>query len=140
MTPVTLRRLAGLVDARKNRDLARLEALFAEDRRLQAELGDLTATLARELGEEADMPPGRQGLRYIWVEQRSRAIRRRRAELTAAIRVARAAAVQSLGKHRALEDLVDRAEDAEAQARAARAERESPPPAPSRPTTLGLGD
>ena len=140
MTPAMLRRLAGLVDARKYRDLARLEALVTEDRRLQAELAALGTTLAREQTESEDMALGPRGLRYIWVEQRIQITRSRRSELATAIRAARAAAVQSLGKQRALENLVDRAEDAEARVRTARAEREAPPSAALGSTGLGPSD
>ncbi|MFO1141440.1 MAG: hypothetical protein U1E59_03455 [Amaricoccus sp.] len=135
MTPATLRGLAGLVDARTNRDLARLEALVAEDRRLEAELAELASTLVREHPESRDIAFPSQALRYIWVEQRTRAACRRRSELAAAIRAARAAAVQSLGKQRALEELVGRAQNAEDQVRTARAEREA---APSDPGPFGL--
>ena len=45
---------------------------------------------------------------------------------------ARAAAVQSLGKHAALEKLADRADQDAAQIRAARAERDAPQPAARR--------
>jgi hypothetical protein len=127
VTPAGLRALAGLVEARKARDLARLEGLVAEDRRLEAEIAELAATGSRDLAEGAALPLARQGLREIWAEQRIRAARRRRAELAARIRAARAEAVQSLGRHRALEHLVEGADRSEAQRRLARAEREAPP-------------
>jgi hypothetical protein len=127
VTPAALRALAGLVEARRARDLARLEGLVAEDRRLEAEIAELAAVGCRDVAEAEALPLARQGLREIWAEQRIRAARRRRAELAARIRAARADAVQSLGRHRALEHLVEGAERSEAQRRLARAEREAPP-------------
>jgi hypothetical protein len=127
VTPAALRALAGLVEARKARDLARLEGLVAEDRRLAAEIAELAATGARDLAEGAPLPLAQQGLRQAWAESRIRAARRRRAELAARIREARAEAVQSLGRHRALERLVDGADRSEGQRRFARADREAPP-------------
>ena len=132
MTPAMLRRLVGLVDARKARDLARLDGLLAEDRRLAAEVEHLAATATLDLASGEPLPPAQQGLRLAWADQRIRAIRRRRAELAAGIRAARTAAAQSLGKHRSLEHLVDRADRAALQLRAARAEREAAPPTPTR--------
>ncbi len=127
MTPVALQRLAGLVEARKARDLARLETLLAEDRRLAAEIAAVAATAARDLAEAPDLPLAQQGLRQRWADQRIRRAGERRAELAAAIRAARAIAVQSLGKHRALENLVERADREARRLRAARAEREASP-------------
>jgi len=48
MTPHALRALAGLVEARKIRDLGLLDGLLAEDRRLAAEIAGLVAEIARE--------------------------------------------------------------------------------------------
>lgn len=127
MTPGALRRLAGLLDARKARDLARLEALVAEDRRLAAEVAALAATPARDLATGIAVPLVQQARRQAWADQRIRAARRRRAELAGLIRDARAAAVRSLGKHESLESLVARADRTAAQLLAARAEREAPP-------------
>jgi hypothetical protein len=127
VTPQALRALAGLVEARKARDLARLEGLVAEDRRLEAEIAELAATGCRDLAGGDALPLARQGLREIWAEQRIRAARRRRAELAAGIRAARADAVQSLGRHRALEALVGGAERSEERRGQARAEREALP-------------
>jgi hypothetical protein len=126
VTPAALGRLAGLVEARKARDLARLEGLVAENGRLEAEIAALAATGTRDLGAAEALPLAQQGLRARWAEARIRAARARRAELAAAIRAARAEAVQSLGKHRALEELVDRAEREVPPARAARGERGRP--------------
>jgi hypothetical protein len=126
MTPAALRQLLGLIEARKARDLAQLDRLLGEDRRLAAEIAELASTAARDLAD-GELPPGRQGVRLAWADQRIRAARRRRAELAQAIRAARAAAARSLGKHQALEHLTDRADRAALHLRAARAEREAPP-------------
>ena len=128
MTPAKLRELAGLVEARKARDLARLDALLAEDRRLAAEIAGLMGTAARDLATGIALPLPQQALRQAWADQRIRAAHRRRAELIPAIRAARAEALQSLGKHRALENLVERADRTAARLAAARTEREAPAP------------
>ena len=109
------------------RDLSVLENLVAEDRGLEARMAELAATAARDLAEGASLPLLQQGLRQAWSEQHLRAAARRRRELATAIHAARAAAVQSLGRHRALDDLVERADRAELATRQARAEREAPP-------------
>jgi hypothetical protein len=128
VTPQALHRLASLLEARKARDLARLEALVAEDRRLAAEIAEIAATATRDMAGPEPLPLPQQGLRQRWADGRIRAASERRAGLAAGIRDARAEAVQSLGKHRALERLVERADRAAAQIREARAEREAPPP------------
>lgn len=124
-----LRALAGLVEARKARDLAALDALMAEDRRLAAEMAELARTPSRdaEAGGGA-LPLDRQAARLAWVERRMRALGAARVALRAPIAAARAAAVQSLGKHEALDHLVARETRAAAQRRESRAEREAPPP------------
>ena len=123
MTPEALRRLTGLAEARKARDLARLDGLLTRDRQL--------AGRARRPGRRRSpatspaappLPPAQQALRQAWVDQRIRAAARQRAALAAGIAAARAAAVQSLGKHRALEHLVERGD---------RDARQRAPPAPS---------
>jgi hypothetical protein len=128
VTPAALRALVTLVDARRARDLAALDRLLAEDRRLAAEIAELARTAVRDAAAGEALPPERQALRLAWAEQRIRAARRRQGELAAAIREARAAAARSLGKHRSLETLAERAERAAGQALDARAEREAPPP------------
>jgi hypothetical protein len=125
-----------LIEARKARDLAALDRLLAEDRRLAAEVSELRRVGTRDAESGGELPPERQAVRLAWADQRIRAARRRQAELADAIRAARAAAAQSLGKHRSLETLVDRADRAVGQAREARAEREAPPPALRRGDTL----
>jgi hypothetical protein len=124
MSPAALRRLLALVGVRKARDLARLDRLAAEDRRLAAEIAALAATPARDAADGPPLPLGRQAARQAWADAGIRAARRRRDALQPEIRAARAAAVQSLGKHEALAALAARAERAAAQARAVRAEQE----------------
>ena len=85
-------------------------------------------TAARDLATGIALPLPQQALRQAWADQRIRAAHRRRAELVPAIRAARAEALQSLGKHRALENLVERADRTAARLAAARTEREAPAP------------
>jgi len=135
VTPAGLRQLLTLVDARRARDIAALDRLLAEDRRLAAEIAELGRTAARDAAAGEPLPPERQALRLAWADQRIRAAWRRQGELVEAIRRARAAAARSLGKHRSLETLAERADRAVRQARDARAEREAPPPAARRERT-----
>jgi hypothetical protein len=128
VTPAALRRLTTLVEARRARDLAHLDRLLGEARRLEAEIAELRRTAARDAEDGVALPPERQAVRLVWADQRMRTARRRLAGLADAIRAARAVAAQSLGKHRSLETLADRADRAAVQAREARAEREAPPP------------
>jgi hypothetical protein len=128
MTPAALRALTALAEARRARDLARLDGLLRRDRALEAEIAALAGTLERDRASDAPLPPAQQALREAWVDQRLRAARLGRAALAAGIAAARAAAVQSLGKHRALENLAERGERAAEQRILARAEREAPPP------------
>jgi hypothetical protein len=128
VTPAKLRELVRLAEARRARDLSRLDRLLAEERRLAAEIADLAGIAARDMAADAALPLAQQGLRLAWADARIAAARRRRTEVAAAVREARAAAAQSLGKHHALEHLTERAERAASQLRAARAEREAPPP------------
>jgi hypothetical protein len=127
VSPAELRRLAALAEARQARDLARLERLMSEDRRLAAEIAGLARTAARDFAD-GGLPPAHQALRQAWADQHIRAARRRRAELAPEVRAARAEAVRSLGKHTALEHLVERADRAALQSRTARQEREAPAP------------
>ena len=128
MTPTLLRRLTSLAEARRARDLARLDNLLTRDRALQSEIDALPATLERDRASKIELPLPQQGLRQAWVQQRLRACRRERADLAPKIAAARAVAVQSLGKHRALESLVERGKREAEQQLLARAEREAPPP------------
>lgn len=129
MTPAMLRALSGLAEARRARDLARLDNLLTRDRALQAEILALASTLERDHATGIKLPPAQLALRQAWVDQRLRAARGQRAALAASITAARAVAVQSLGKHRALENLVERGERQAKHQLLARAEREAPPPA-----------
>ena len=129
MTPAALRQLMVLVEARKARDLAALDRLLAEQRRLEAEVADLRRTASRDARSGDDAAAGAAGAPARLgrpVHPRGRGCGRRR--LAETIRAARAAAAQSLGKHRSLETLVERADRAALHARDARAEREAPPP------------
>ena len=128
MTPAALRDLLRLMDARKARDLARLDRLLTEDRRLADEIATLAATPGRDMADGPPLPLPEQGRRLAWAVARIRAAEQRRRALAAEIRAARADAVQGLGKHKALEHLAARAERTAAQQREARAEREAPPP------------
>jgi hypothetical protein len=128
MTPAGLAALLRLMEARRSRDLARLDRLLAEERALADEIAALAALPARDLAEDPAQSPAQQARRLAWAAQRIRLAERRRAALADAIRAARAAAAQSLGKHKSLEMLADRAGRAALLARDARAEREAPPP------------
>lgn len=125
MSGARLRALLGLAEARKARDLAALERLVAEDRRLAAELEGLAGLHARDRAEgEVPLPVLERRLR--WAEARRAAIREMRAALAPRIAAARAAAALALGKREALDRLAARAE-AEAKARLeAREELERP--------------
>lgn len=127
MTPAALRQLMQLAEARKARDLAELERLLAEERRLESEIVSLRRTGARDAAEAVALPPDRQAVRLAWVERATAATQLRQAALQTRIRTARGLAAQSLGKHRSLEVLVDRAERDSRHARDAKAEREAPP-------------
>jgi len=135
VTPEALRQLAALAEARRSRDLAVLEELLLEDRRLAAEILEIAAAPARDLAEGgiAIAPIAQQALRFAWLERHIAALRRRRAELAPRIAQARAEASRSLGKHQALEHLSGRAEQAADREREARSEREAMPPAPRDP-------
>jgi hypothetical protein len=128
VTPAKLRELLALAETRKARDLARLEALIAADRRLADEARGLSGVHARDMAEGAAAAPlALLGRRLIWADARAAAIRAARSRLAAEIATVRSAATVSLGKHRALEHLTERADRAAAAAREARAERDAPP-------------
>ena len=61
MTPAALRRLLALAEARKARDLARLDGLLAEDRRLAAEIAEARRTAARDLAGRRGAAAGAAG-------------------------------------------------------------------------------
>lgn len=128
MTPARLRQLLALAKSRKARDLARLEALAVAERALEREARELSVVHTRDMAEGPGAAPlALLGHRIAWAEARRAAIRARRAALAVEIAEARAAAVVSLGKHRALEHLLDGADRAAAVALEARAERDAPP-------------
>lgn len=135
MKPERLRQLAALAEARRSRDLAALDALLLEDRRLAAEILEIAAAPARDLAEGgiAIAPIAQQALRFAWLERNIAILRRRRADLAPRIARARAEATRSLGKHHALEHLTDRAVRSDARIRDARSEREAPPAEPRDP-------
>lgn len=126
MTPAALRSLGRLMEARKARDLVRLERLVTEDRALEAELAMLATTVATDAASGETLPPDRQAARLAWVEQRTALVQRRRLALAPEIEKARAAAIQSLGRERALDRVAETAARAETARRAAREEREAP--------------
>lgn len=131
MTPNSLRGLLQLAEARKARDLARLEAALSADRAFTAEIAEAMGALGRDAADLSapPLPFAQAAARDAWVDQRIRAARRGRAALVPVIAAARAEAAQSLGKHSALEHMLERAE-AEAKAlRLSRTERDAPPAA-----------
>ena len=130
VTPAALRRLAALAEARRARDLARLDGLLAEDRRLVAEIAALAGTAARDLAEGVALPLAQQGLRQAWADQRdaggAAAAGRARARGSGRRGPRRCRASASTGRWRSWW----RARTgAAAQLRIARAEREAPAPA-----------
>lgn len=116
--------LAGLFGALKARDLALLDRLRAEDRRLEAEIAAVAAGVAADAEAEPPLPPAQRALRLAWADRRIALARAARARLAGEIDMARRVAAVSLGKERAVETLSDRARRAAAHARSARAERE----------------
>ena len=133
MTPARLRELLALAATRKARDLARLEGLLARDRVLAADAVALTTVHARDMAEGVGAAPlALLGRRLIWADARAAEIAGARASLAAGVAAARAAATVSLGKHRALERLLEGADRRAAGEREARAERDAPPPDPFR--------
>lgn len=128
MTPARLRELLALAEARKARDLARLEALNAADRALVEAARGLAGLHARDMAEGVGAAPlALLGRRLVWADARMAEIRAARARLAADVAAARAAATVSLGRHRALERLLEDADRAARAAREARAERDAPP-------------
>ncbi len=135
MTPEALRRLLALAEARKALDLARLEALAARDRALETDAAAARASLARDQADDAvaTVPPAVMGRRIAWADHRARQARAGQEALRPALAEARGDAVRSLGKHRALEHLFERADRAQRSSRDARAERDAAPPQPREP-------
>lgn len=134
MTPAMLRELLRIAEARKARDLAVLEGLLAQDRALEEEIADLAGTHARDWADGAAglVPLAQQGLRLAWADARIAQAKDRRTALAVKIAQARHAATQSLGKHSALEHLLEETEAAAGHLRAARSERDAPPALPPR--------
>jgi hypothetical protein len=133
MTPTALRQLGSLMAAQKARDLARLERLVAEDRALEAEMAALGGLAAEDAASGHVLPPERQAARLAWADHRRALAARRRAALVPEIAAARAMAVRSLGRERALDHLAATADRIDTRLRGAREEREAPPLAPGAP-------
>lgn len=123
-----LRQLLQVAEARKNRDLAHLDALNARARACEAEAREAVRLCAADMADaaHAHLPLAFQGLRMAYADHRVAEAESRRKALAPEIEAARAAASESLGKHAALERLVEEAERGRSQLRAARAERDAP--------------
>lgn len=129
-----LRRLTALAEARKQRDLAELEALAAEDRRLAEDIEGYARIPAEDFREAGDaLPMAQLAMRLEWADRNIAIATRRRAELHRKIAHLRRRAAVSLGKHQALEKLTERSARREAERRLGREEREAPPPSPRAP-------
>ena len=128
MTPAALRQLMTLVEARKARDLAALDRLLAEDRRLAAEVAELRRTAARDAEAGDALPPERQALRLVWADQRIRAARLRQAALAETIRPRAPPPPRASASTGASRRWSSAPTAPSAHARDARAEREAPPP------------
>lgn len=124
-----LRQLLQVAEARKSRDLALLDALNARARACEAEAREAARLRTADMADaaNADLPLAFQGLRITYADQRIADAERRRKALEPEIEAARAIAAESLGKHAALERILEEAERDRAQLRAARAERDAPP-------------
>jgi hypothetical protein len=129
VSPEALAGLVALAAARRERDLARLEALLMEDRGLADEITRLAALPAQDLAEGGATiaPLQQQALRFAWMEQQITRARQRRAVLAVEIAGARTAAGTSVGKHEALDRLRAVAGRNALHLRHARTEREAPP-------------
>jgi hypothetical protein len=134
LTPARLAELLTLAEARRDLALARLEAQAAADRALAAEAADLAATYACDMADgAADAPLAALALRLAWAERRAAAVAAERARLAPALAAARAEAATAVGRHRALEVLLDRARAASRRAADVRAERAASPRGPTAP-------
>jgi hypothetical protein len=109
MKAADLAALAALAEARRTRDLARLEALIAEARGLEAEIVELAATERRDAAA-GPTDFAQMGRRHAWAEAQIAARQRRIAGIAAEIAAVRKAARVSLGKHEVLKALVAQAE------------------------------
>jgi hypothetical protein len=134
MKPEQLRQLAALAEARKSRDLASLEAVVSEDRQLVEAIEAYARAPAQDFSEAGgNLPFAQMALRQQWADRNIAIAQQRRAELAMKIAELRKIAALSLGKHKALQDLTDRAVRESAQQRLARQEREALPPAGHKP-------
>lgn len=127
MTPQQLRQLTELAEARRSRDLAELEAVVAEDRRLAQAIEGYSRSHAQDMADaDGGLPFAQMALRIEWADRNIALARMRRAELAKRISELRKRAAVSLGKHRALEKLTDRAVRQETEIQRAREEKEAP--------------
>jgi hypothetical protein len=124
MTPAALRQLAGLAEARRQRDLAAVERLTAEMRRLDAEIAEIAGTLTRDMAADAPVPMMNHGRRMAWSEHETALRRAAQARLAPQRAAARTVARVSLGKHEALMKLVETAEAGARRDRERRAEQD----------------
>ncbi len=126
--PASLAPLVALAEARRKRDLSRIEALAVEARRLEDEIEALNTTQSRD-AEEGTMPLAMVARRIAWVENAIAAHQRRIAAIAEEIAAARKAAQASVGRHEALAVLHARAERDARRDRDRAEERAAPPPA-----------
>jgi hypothetical protein len=128
MKPQQLRQLTALAEARKSRDLAELEALTSEDRRLAEAIEAYARAPARDILEGAEgMPLAQLALRLEWADRNIAIAHRQRVELGERIAALRKRAAVSLGKHQALEKLTERAFRQQAERVLAREDKEAVP-------------
>lgn len=127
-----LRQLLEVAEARKSRDLARLDALNAQARGCEAEAQEAARLGSADMAEAAiaEVPLAFQGLRMAYAEHLISAAEQRLKALQPEIEAARATAAESFGKHAALARMIEDAERERAHLRATRAERDAPPPEP----------
>jgi hypothetical protein len=128
MKPSQLRQLTDVAEARKVRDLAELEALTSEDRRLAEAIEAYARAPAQDLLDSGENVPLAQiALRMEWADRNIAIARRQRAALAGRIAVFRKRAAVSLGKHQALEKLTERSIRRRADLAQAREEKEAAP-------------
>jgi hypothetical protein len=126
--PAALARLVALAEARRRRDLARIEALAVEARRIEDEIADLGTTQRRD-AEAGAMPLAMVARRIAWAEAAIAGHQRRVAAIAHELAAARTAAQASVGRHEALAALLARAAREARRDRERAAERAAPPPA-----------
>jgi hypothetical protein len=112
MKAAKLRELAALAEAKRARDLARLDALIAEARGIEEAIAALSGTERRDMAE-GRVPFALMGMRVTWADAEIAARRARLQAIAAELAAVRAEARVSLGKHEALRALVAQAERAE---------------------------